>query len=70
MVITDSINLELPVNSQYNDIRPCGVSYWTRTAEVRTVQKDGHPKSFFLKVVNLFFRVLLQLIDQQSGYAE
>ena len=41
---------ELPHGSQVKGIHPCGGSYWTRTAEIVTVQADGSPLSFFLKV--------------------
>lgn len=43
--------VELPQDSQIKGISPCGASYWTRTAEIKTEQVDGTQLSFFLKVV-------------------
>ena len=41
---------DLPPGSKVKSIAPYGASYWTRTAEVSTVQADGADLSFFLKV--------------------
>ncbi|KAE9378604.1 hypothetical protein N431DRAFT_553040 [Stipitochalara longipes BDJ] len=40
----------LPEGTRIKGIFPHGASYWTRTAEIRTEQVDGSPRSFFLKV--------------------
>ncbi len=42
--------VELPSGSRIKGISPCGASYWTRTAEIKTEQVDGTQPSFFLKV--------------------
>ena len=44
------IETELPEGSQIKGIFPYGASYWTRTAEIQTLQADESSQSFFLKV--------------------
>ncbi|TAQ88368.1 hypothetical protein B7494_g3317 [Chlorociboria aeruginascens] len=40
----------LATGTQVKSLRPHGYSYWTRTAEIKTVQADGSELSFFIKV--------------------
>ncbi|KAI9705291.1 MAG: hypothetical protein M1820_005290 [Bogoriella megaspora] len=47
--VDDNVSGRLPTAFQVKGIYPFGASYWTRTAEIQTVQEDGTPKSFFLK---------------------
>lgn len=52
-------SLELPKGTKVQSIRPHGASYWTRTAEIQTVQGDGDPLSFFLKVTSISIKYSL-----------
>ena len=42
-----------------NGTHPHGASYWTRTAEIETVQADGTPVSYFIKVSGCRVRFLV-----------
>lgn len=42
--------IELPDDLKVVSISPYKVSYWTRTAEIKTVDPGGETVSFFLKV--------------------
>lgn len=48
--VDDNVSAKLPPGSKVKGIAPFGASYWTRTAEIPTVQADGSALSFFLKV--------------------
>ena len=48
--IPSNINKGLPDGSRVIDITPHGVSLWTRTAKIQTIQEDGSKVSFFIKV--------------------
>ncbi|KAL9581455.1 MAG: hypothetical protein Q9212_003890 [Teloschistes hypoglaucus] len=48
--VDEKVAARLPEGSHVTGIFPSGASYWTRTAEIQTVQTDGTLRSFFLKV--------------------
>ncbi|KAM0795981.1 Fructosamine kinase-domain-containing protein [Usnea florida] len=48
--VDDNVMTKLPPGCKVKGITPFGASYWTRTAEISTVQADGSDLSFFLKV--------------------
>lgn len=48
--VDENVSAKLPPGSKIKGIAPYGASYWTRTAEIPTVQADGSELSFFLKV--------------------
>ncbi|TVY68624.1 Protein-ribulosamine 3-kinase-like protein [Lachnellula suecica] len=48
--VDSNVLKELPHGTQVESISPYGASYWTRTAEIQTIQADGSALSFFLKV--------------------
>ena len=60
--------VELPPGSQVKGIFPYGASYWTRTAEIQTVQAEGAPLSFFLKVQCFRLQKDFSTADQTSHF--
>jgi hypothetical protein len=50
MYISLTVNLELPKGSVIVDISPHRLSYWTRTARIRTLDPEENKVSYFLKV--------------------
>ena len=58
--------VELPAGSQVKGVFPYGASYWTRTAEIQTVQADGAPLSFFLKVHIFRLQKGVSITDQTT----
>jgi hypothetical protein len=50
MYISLTVNLELPKGSVIVDISPHRLSYWTRTARIRTLDPEENEVSYFLKV--------------------
>jgi len=48
--VDDAVKAKLPLESKIISIKPFGASFWTRTAEIKTLQADGSPLSFFLKI--------------------
>ncbi|KAJ5261944.1 Fructosamine/Ketosamine-3-kinase [Penicillium chrysogenum] len=48
--VDDHVLKQLPEGSTVVSISSCGLSYWTRTAEIKTTTSTGDAVSFFLKV--------------------
>ena len=48
--VDDNVAARLPLGSEIQGIFPHGSAYWTRTAAIQTVQADGSPLDFFLKI--------------------
>jgi protein-ribulosamine 3-kinase len=48
--VDDNVAGELPPGTEIKGIFPHGSAYWTRTAAIQTIQADGTPLDFFLKI--------------------
>lgn len=48
-LLTRGTSPALSSGTEVDDIVPHGISYWSRTAEVSTRDRDGTPRSYFLK---------------------
>jgi protein-ribulosamine 3-kinase len=50
ILIRSNVDIGLPPGTKVVGITPHALSYWTRTAKIKTLQPDGSELSIFLEV--------------------
>ncbi|KAI0020974.1 Fructosamine kinase-domain-containing protein [Xylariomycetidae sp. FL0641] len=64
--VDEGILNKLPSGTQVLSISPSGASYWVRTAKIGTLDGDGEPKDYFVKVREAPFMSLLAIQVHQG----